>query len=132
MFLKKPAEVESVLVSDHGSYVGNVVVGGLKEHLRIADPDRKNIFHRRYADCVLKAFVEPADAHVPRKRIFLDADLFVVMLREVLFGEVDLLTRKARKTGKILFHPPVHRHEEFPKQIRKHFCGHMKEMDILI
>ena len=40
MLLEKPAEVECVLVTDHGGYVGDIVVGSFQQGLCIAYPDR--------------------------------------------------------------------------------------------
>lgn len=35
MFLEKPAEVECILVTNHGGYVGDVVIGSFQEGLRV-------------------------------------------------------------------------------------------------
>ena len=42
--LEKPAEVESVFISDHGSYVGNIIISSFQKDLRVADPCGKDIF----------------------------------------------------------------------------------------
>ena len=65
MFLEKPAEVKCILVSNHGGYVGDVVIGSFQEGLRVADPDGKDKVHRCCADGIFKALVEPAGAYVP-------------------------------------------------------------------
>ena len=65
-------------------------------------------------------YVEPAGADMPRERILLYIDFLVVVLREILLGQIDLLTGKSRKPRQILFHPPVHRHQQLPEQIRDH------------
>ena len=95
MFLEKPAEVECILVTNHGGYVGDVVIGSFQEGLCIADPDGKDKVHRCCTDSIFKAFVEPAGAYVPRTSVFFYVDLFVVVFCEVLFGKIDLLTCKA-------------------------------------
>ena len=45
LFLEKPAEVKCIFISDHGSYVGNVVISSFQKYLRIADPCGKDILH---------------------------------------------------------------------------------------
>ena len=45
LFLEKPAEVERVLIPDHGSDVGNIVVSSFQKYLCVAYPCGKDILH---------------------------------------------------------------------------------------
>ena len=51
-------------ISNHGGYVGNIVISIFKKYLRIPDPYGKDIFHRRCSDYFLKTLVEPAGAYM--------------------------------------------------------------------
>ena len=64
MLLEKPAEVKCILVTNHGGYVGDVVVGSFQQGLCIAYPDGQYIIHRCCTDSILKAFIEPAGAYM--------------------------------------------------------------------
>ena len=65
LLLEKPAEVECIFISDHRSYVGNIIIGSFQKHLRISDPCGKYIFHRCCSYYFLKALIEPAGAYMP-------------------------------------------------------------------
>ena len=82
------AEVQRIVISDEISDLRNIVVGGLQEHLCVGHAAFHKILHGCGVGILLEIADEPAYAHAPGSGIFLNADVRVIVVVEMLNGKL--------------------------------------------
>ena len=118
---EKAAEVHGIVIADNRRYVADRIIRGLQKGLRVPDPGLEDVLHGRCARSISKAPGEPACGHAAGSRVLLDADIFIIMLLEVLSGTGHLVLDEAGDSGDTFCHPPVDGQQQFAEEADQHF-----------
>ena len=118
---EKAAEIHGIVIADDGRDVGDRIIRGLQEGLRVADPGLKDVLHGRCARGISKAPGEPARRHAAGSRVLLDADILIIMLLKVLPCTGHLVLDETGDPRDAFCHPPVDGQQQFAEEADQHF-----------
>lgn len=94
MLLKDAAEIQRIVISDNRSDFRHIIVCCLEEHLRVDDAYRDDILHGGRVCILFEVSDKSAHTHAPRRGIFLNIDLCIVVVIKVLHGSFHLCVQK--------------------------------------
>lgn len=86
LFLKDPAEIEGIIISNDGRDFSNVIIRGFQQGYGVADSDVQDVLHGRDLGNLLEIAHEPADAHASGLGKIFNGNGFVVVLAEITAG----------------------------------------------